>query len=92
MTTKRILFSKLWLWLLIVAIAFGVWGFTFYCISLPPSKKTVQIWVGSDSWLTDSVKTDVTLLCEQYGMEKCSFGQYNPLDSMYAQAKPRRAC
>lgn len=91
MTTKRILFSKLWLWLLIVAIAFSVWGFTFYCISLPPSKKTVQIWIGSDSWLTDSVKNDVTLLCVQYGMEKCSFGQYNPADGMYTQAFATRA-
>lgn len=91
MTTKRILFFKLWLWLLIVAISFSAWGFVFYCISLPPSKKTVQIWIGSDSWLTDSVQKDVTLLCEQYGMEKCTFGQYNPTDGMYAQAFATRA-
>lgn len=91
MTTKRILLSKLWVWVLIVAVAFSVWGFAFYWISLPASNKTLQIWIGSDTWLTDSVQVDIESIAQQYAMEKCSFGEYNPSDGMYAQAFATRA-
>lgn len=91
MTAKKYLFTRVWIWTVIIVVAFAIWGFAFYWISLPSSDKTLQVWVGSTEWLTDKVENDIIELSDSYGMEKCTIGTYNPTDSMYAQAFATRA-
>lgn len=91
MTAKKYLFTRVWIWVVIVVVAFVAWGFAFYWISLPSSEKTLQVWIGSTEWLTNNVKNDIKELSDSYGMEECTMGTYNPTDSMYAQAFATRA-
>lgn len=78
--------GKGWLWILIVVVSFGVWGLAFYWMSRPSAELTLEIWVGSDEWLTADDRLAIENIADNYGMEECSFGVYNPSDSMYAQA------
>lgn len=78
--------SNGWIWVLIVVIAFGVWGLAFYWMSRPSADLTVQFWIGSDDWLTKEDRLAIEDIAGDYGMEECTFGVYNPTDGMYAQA------
>lgn len=91
MTAKKYLFTRVWMWVVIIVVAFASWGFAFYWISLPASNKTLQVWIGSTEWLTEDVEKDIKNLSDSYGMEECTIGTYDPTNSMYAQAFATRA-
>ncbi len=80
------LLSHGWLWLVIIVVAFGAWGLAFYWLSRPSSELTLQVWIGSRDWLNATDEQAIRSLCEQHGMQQCSFNRYSPADSMYAQA------
>lgn len=80
------LLSRGWLWLAIIVVAFGAWGLAFYWISRPSSELTLQVWIGSRDWLQADDEQAMRSLCEEHGMQQCSFNRYSPADSMYAQA------
>lgn len=91
MTNKKSLFSKIWLWILVIVLSFGLWGLVFYWISLPSAEKTLTLWIGSTEWLTEDKKAAIESKAYDYGMEDVTFGKYNPQDGMYAQAFATRA-
>lgn len=88
---KKKLLSKAWLWVLIVVTAFAVWGTAFYLIDKPSSEKVLKIWVGKEDWLSDADKENITSIALSFGMEKCSFNEYDSSDGMYSQAFSTKA-
>lgn len=88
---KKRLLSKAWLWVLIVVTAFAFWGTAFYLIDKPSSEKVLKIWVGKEDWLSDADKEKITSIATSFGMENCSFNEYDSSDGMYSQAFSTKA-